>query len=71
MTTMPLINAADDERNPPETKITDAAMTRVKNGRVILIPASEQTSGHLTTGNAKFYKHQLQELLANAPQRGM
>ena len=66
-----LINAADDERNPPETKITDAAMTRVKNGRVYLIPASEQTSGHLTTGNAKFYKQQLQELLANAPQRGM
>ncbi|HVR59773.1 MAG TPA: alpha/beta fold hydrolase [Pseudolabrys sp.] len=62
-----LINAADDERNPPETKITDAAMTRVKNGRVYLIPASEQTSGHLTTGNAKFYKQQLQELLANAP----
>ena len=46
-------------------------MTRVKNGRVYLIPASEQTSGHLTTGNAKFYKQQLQELLANAPQRGM
>ena len=66
-----LINAADDERNPPETKITDAAMKRVKNGRIYLIPASEQTSGHLTTGNARFYKEQLQELLANAPQRGM
>jgi len=48
-----LINAADDERNPPETKITDAAIKRVKNGRIYLIPASEQTSGHSTTGNAK------------------
>ena len=66
-----LINAADDERNPPETKITDAAMKRVKNGRIYLIPASEQTSGHSTTGNARFYKQQLEELLANAPQRGM
>jgi len=66
-----LINAADDERNPPETKITDAAMKRVKNGRIYLIPASEQTSGHSTTGNARFFKQQIQELLDSAPQRGM
>jgi homoserine O-acetyltransferase/O-succinyltransferase len=34
------INAADDERNPPETGVTDAALQRVKNGRLLLIPAS-------------------------------
>jgi homoserine O-acetyltransferase len=66
-----LINAADDERNPPETKIVDAAMKGVKNGRIYLIPASEQTSGHSTTGNASFFKQQIQELLESAPQRGM
>jgi len=66
-----LINAADDERNPPETGITEAAMKRVKNGKLLLIPASEQTSGHATTGNAKFYKQALQELLDSAPQKGM
>ena len=66
-----LINAADDERNPPETGVTDAAMKRVKNGRLFLIPASTETRGHLTTGNAKFYKQQLQELLQTAPQRAM
>jgi homoserine O-acetyltransferase/O-succinyltransferase len=66
-----LINAADDERNPPETKITEAAMKRVKNGKIYLIPASEQTSGHSTTGNARFYKQQIQELLDSAPQKGM
>jgi hypothetical protein len=33
--------------------------------------SSEQTSGHLTTGNATFYKQQLQELLQTAPQKGM
>jgi homoserine O-acetyltransferase len=66
-----LINAADDERNPPETGITTAAMKRVKNGTFYLIPASEQTTGHLTTGNDKFYKEQLRDLLANAPQKGM
>ena len=66
-----LINAADDERNPPETGITEAAMKRVKNGKLLLIQASEQTSGHATTGNAKFYKRALQELLDSAPQKGM
>jgi len=65
------INAADDERNPPETGLMELAIKRVKNGNLYLIPASEQTSGHLTTGNAKFYKQQLQELLQTAPQRAM
>ncbi len=65
------INAADDERNPPETGLTDAALKRVKNGRLYLIPASTQTRGHLTTGNAKFYTQQLQEVLQTAPQRTM
>jgi homoserine O-acetyltransferase len=63
------INSADDERNPPETGITTDAMKRVKNGQLYLIPASDQTSGHLTTGNAKFYKQQLEELLRTAPRR--
>jgi homoserine O-acetyltransferase/O-succinyltransferase len=66
-----LINAADDERNPPETEITAAAMKRVKNGKLFLIPASEQTSGHATTGNASFYKQALREFLESAPQKGM
>jgi len=65
------INAADDERNPPETGVTDAALKRVKNGRQFLIPASGDTRGHLTTGNAKFYSKQVGELLQSAPQRAM
>lgn len=65
------INAADDERNPPETGVTDAAIKRISNGRLHLIPASTETRGHLTTGNAKFYARQLQELLQTAPQRTM
>ena len=69
--TLLAINAADDERNPPETGVTDAAIKRIKNGRLYLIPASSETRGHLTTGNAAFYKQQLQELLQNAPQRTM
>src|SRR5215475_7518020 len=43
------INAADDERNPPETGLMADAIKRVKNAKLYLIPASEETSGHLTT----------------------
>jgi homoserine O-acetyltransferase/O-succinyltransferase len=69
--TLLAINAADDERNPAETGVTEAALKRVKNGRLYLIPASTATRGHLTTGNAAFYQQQLQELLQTAPQRTM
>jgi homoserine O-acetyltransferase/O-succinyltransferase len=66
-----LINAADDERNPPETGVTETALKRVKHGKLYLIPASTETRGHLTTGSAKFYAQQLRELLQTAPQRTM
>jgi homoserine O-acetyltransferase len=66
-----MINAADDERNPPETGVTEAAVKRIKNGKIYLIPASTQTRGHLTTGNAKFYADQVKELLQAAPQKTM
>jgi homoserine O-acetyltransferase/O-succinyltransferase len=69
--TLLAINAADDERNPPETGITDEAIKRIKHGRLYLIPASRETRGHLTTGNARFYADQLRELLQAAPQRTM
>lgn len=65
------INSADDERNPPETGIMDREMKRLKNGRLYLIPASEETPGHGTTGFAKFYKQQLQEFLQATPKRAM
>jgi len=61
------INAADDERNPPETGVMDNALKHVKNGRVYLIPASEDTRGHGTTGNAKFFAKELAEFLQDAP----
>jgi homoserine O-acetyltransferase len=66
-----LINAADDERNPPETGITEAALKRIKNARLHLIPASTTTRGHSTTGAASFYTQPLRELLQSAPQRAM
>jgi homoserine O-acetyltransferase/O-succinyltransferase len=65
------INAADDERNPPETGVMERALKDVKNGKLCLIPATAETSGHLTTGNARFYKQQLLEFLQTAPRRAM
>lgn len=67
--TLLAINAADDERNPPETGVLDREIKRVKNGRVLLIPGSEDTSGHGTTGRAKFWKDELAKLLQTAPRR--
>jgi homoserine O-acetyltransferase len=65
------INSADDERNPPESGIMERALKRVKNGKLYLIPASDETRGHGTTGMAKFYAEQLRAFLAAAPSRGM
>lgn len=61
------INAADDERNPPETGLMDTALKQIKNGRLYLIPASGETRGHGTTGMAKFYKQALLEFLQGVP----
>lgn len=65
------INSADDERNPPELGIMERELSRVKNAKLFLIPASEETRGHGTTGMAKFWKQQIQELLQSAPRRAM
>jgi homoserine O-acetyltransferase len=56
-----VINSADDERNPPETGIMERELKRMKSGKLYLIPASEDTRGHGTTGLAKFWKQQLQD----------
>ena len=44
-------------------------MKRVKDGRLFLIPASEETRGHGTTGMAKFYAKELAAFLETAPRR--
>jgi homoserine O-acetyltransferase len=61
------INAADDERNPPETGVLDREIKRVKNGKVLLIPGSAETAGHGTTASAKWWKKDLEALLQSAP----
>ena len=63
------INSADDERDPPETGIMERQLARLKNARLYLIPASDETAGHGTTGMAKFWKRELESFLRELPRR--
>ena len=42
------INSADDFINPPELGISEREIKRLKNGRFVLLPISDQTRGHGT-----------------------
>jgi len=64
------INSADDERNPPETGIMERELKRIQHAQLLLIPASADTRGHLTTLFAKFWQQQVRDLLMTAPRRG-
>lgn len=57
------VNSADDFINPPELGIAEREIQNVKNGRFVLIPASEQTHGHGTHTWAALWQQYLKELL--------
>jgi homoserine O-acetyltransferase len=57
------INSADDEVNPPELGILERTIQRVKNGRYVLIPTSDETRGHGTHSIAKLWKQYAVELV--------
>jgi homoserine O-acetyltransferase len=57
------VNSADDEVNPPELGILDREIGRVRRGRYILIPTSDETRGHGTHSRAAVWKNRLVELL--------
>src|SRR6266436_3251446 len=60
------INSADDFINPPELGIAGREIKRVKNGRFVLLPISDETRGHGTHTRAAVWKQYLDELLAKA-----
>jgi homoserine O-acetyltransferase len=57
------INSGDDFINPPELGIAEREIKRVKRGRFILLPASEQTHGHGTHTWAAVWQQYLVQLL--------
>ena len=64
------INAADDERNPPELGVMEEAIARLKNARYVLLPVTDASYGHSTTGaggNPAMWKQHLAELLRETP----
>ena len=63
------INSSDDERNPPELGVMEREIKRVKNGRYLLVPGGPETAGHGSTGLARLYTKELDDLLRVAPRR--
>jgi homoserine O-acetyltransferase len=57
------VNSADDFINPSELGIAEREIKRVKKGKFVLIPASEQTHGHGTHTWAAIWQEYLKELL--------
>lgn len=62
-----MINAEDDERNPPELGHLQRAIDVLSNARLLLIPSSDQTAGHSTTGQAKWWHQELAKELQSLP----
>jgi len=60
---MMFVNSGDDFINPPELGIAQQEIKKVKNGKFVLIPASEFTHGHSTHTWAEFWKQYMAELL--------
>jgi homoserine O-acetyltransferase len=58
------VNSADDEVNPPEMQVMEPAIKKVPKGRYILLPITEQTSGHGTHTNPTIWGEYLKELMA-------
>ena len=57
------INSADDFINPPELGIAEREIKRVKNGRFVLLPITDETRGHGAHTRAAVWKQYLDELL--------
>ncbi len=57
------INSADDFINPPELGIAEQEIKKVKLGRFILLPVTDETRGHGTHTRARVWKQYLEELL--------
>ncbi|HEY6349881.1 MAG TPA: alpha/beta fold hydrolase [Candidatus Angelobacter sp.] len=57
------VNSADDQINPPELKIIDQDIQRVKKGKYVLLPITDETRGHGTHTFPAIWHQHLEELL--------
>jgi homoserine O-acetyltransferase len=58
------VNSADDQINPPELGIAEREIKRVKNGKFVLLPISDESRGHGSHTIAALWQKYLAELLA-------
>ena len=61
------VNFADDELNPPELTIVPELVRGIPGARFVLVPASDETRGHLSLLLAALWKPYLAELLGPSP----
>ncbi len=57
------VNSADDQVNPPELGIMQEEIRKVKKGRYILLPITDETRGHGTHSIPKIWGSYLEELM--------
>jgi len=57
------INSADDFVNPPELPLIAEAIKKVKRGRFVLIPISNETRGHGTHSQPQIWGTELERFL--------
>ncbi len=60
------VNSADDFINPPGIGIAEREIKKVKNGKFVLLPISDQTHGHGTHTYAAAWQQYLKELLESS-----
>jgi homoserine O-acetyltransferase len=60
------INSADDQVNPPELGIAEREIKKVPHGRFVLLPITEETSGHGIHSLPAIWGKYLVELLAES-----
>ncbi|HEX4682238.1 MAG TPA: alpha/beta fold hydrolase [Gemmatimonadaceae bacterium] len=63
------INSADDFVNPPELGLMEQLMPRVKHGKYVLLPITDQTRGHGTHSLPAVWKGYLADFLSALPER--
>lgn len=57
------VNSADDQVNPPELGLMEKQIQRIENAKFVLLPITDETSGHGTHSNPVIWGKYLEELM--------
>mgnify|MGYP003109799903 FL=1 len=58
------VNSADDQVNPPELGLMEQEIQKIENAKFVLLPITNETSGHGTHSNPAIWGKYLEELMA-------